>query len=197
MNNFSDTDLERVTEPDQTGDVRLITDLLTADPTIAMVMTMVGRHHSSRPVTCADVQDHRLSFLVSRQADWVEAIAESKALVHVTVSDDTHTTYLSLNGGAMVVTDPAEIVRLWSPAARAWFDGPDDPDLAVVHFDVSDGEYWDGPGGRVGRAVALLRAAFTGNPEAVGTQGQIEGDSTSSLDDDIARYGNTPDRRAG
>jgi general stress protein 26 len=197
MNNTDDTELERVTEPDQTGDVRLITDLLTADPTVAMVMTMVGRHHSSRPVTCADVQDHRLSFLVSRQAEWVDAIANSQALVHVTVSDDAHTTYLSLNGGAMVVTDPSEIVRLWSPAARAWFEGPDDPDVAVLHFDISDGEYWDGPGGRVGRAVALLRAAFTGSPESLGTQGQIEGDSASYLSDDIARYGNTPDRRAG
>lgn len=197
MNHHDDTEQVRASGPAERGDVRLLTELLTADPTIAMVMTMVGRHHSSRPVACADVQDHRLSFLVSRKAEWVQAIANSQAIVHVTVTDDSHTRYVSLNGGAMVVTDPAEIVRLWTPAARAWFDGPDDPDVAVVHFDVSDGEYWEGPGGRVGRAVALLRAAFSGSPEALGTQGQVEGDADDYLDAEIARYGNAAPQRGG
>jgi general stress protein 26 len=172
--------------------VRPITALLATEPTVAMVTTMVGRHHSSRPVTCADVQDHRLSFLVSQQAEWVAAIAASQAIVHVTVADDAHTTYLSLNGGAIVVTDPQEILRLWSPAARAWFDRPDDPDLAVVHFDVTDGEYWEGPGGRVGRAVAMLRAALTVDAEVLGTQGLIAGNDVE-IDADVARFGNTPD----
>lgn len=197
MNHDDDTERARAAEPAERGDVRLLTELLTADPTIAMVMTMVGRHHSSRPVTCADVQDHRLSFLVSRKAEWVNAIANSQALVHVTISDDVHAIYVSLNGGAMVLTDAAEIVRLWTPAARAWFDGPDDPDVAVVHFDVSDGEFWEGPGGRVGRAVALLRAAFTGSPEALGTQGHVEGDAADHLHADVARYGNAAPVRGG
>lgn len=170
--------------------VRPITALLTTEPTVAMVMTMVGRHHSSRPVTCAEAQDHRLSFLVSQQAEWVAAIAASQAIVHVTVADNAHTTYVSLNGGAIVVTDPQEILRLWSPAARAWFDGPEDPDLAVVHFDITDGEYWDGPSGRVGRAVAMLRAALTGDTEVLGTQGLVAGN-----DVEVARFGNTPDHR--
>jgi general stress protein 26 len=164
--------------------IRPITALLTTEPVVAMVMTMVGRHHSSRPVTCADVQDHRLSFLVSQQAEWVAAIAASQAIVHVTVADDAHTTYVSLNGGAMVVTDPREILRLWSPVARAWFDGPEDPDLAVVHFDITDGEYWDGPGGRVGRAVAMLRAALSGDGEALGTQGLVAGESAAKSNGD-------------
>lgn len=162
--------------------VRPLTDLLQSEMHVAMVTTMVGREHTSRPVACAEVHDHRLSFLVSRQASWVEAIAAAAAIVHVTIADDTNTLYLSLNGGAIVVTDPEEITRLWSPAARAWFDGPDDPDLAVVHFDVSDGEYWDGPGGRVGRAVAMLRAAFSGDPESLGTKGRIAGDDTTPID---------------
>ena len=174
--------------------VRPITALLTTEPTVAMVMTMVGRHHSSRPVTCAEAQDHRLSFLVSQHAEWVAAIAASQAIVHVTVADNAHSTYVSLNGGAIVVTDPQEILRLWSPGARAWFDGPEDPDLAVVHFDITDGEYWDGPSGRVGRAVAVLRAALTGDAEVLGTQGLVAGNDVE-VDADLARFGNTPDHR--
>ena len=155
------------------NDDRPLTSLLTQEPCIAMVTTMIGREHTSRPVACAEIHDHRLSFIASRESAWVEAVAAAAAIVHVTVADAASATYVSLNGTAIVVTDAEEIVRLWTPAARAWFDGPNDPDIVVVHFDVSDGEYWDGPGGRVGRAVAMLRAALSGDAEPLGTQGHI------------------------
>lgn len=194
MTNDTKTTTHDTSAAGEQSAVRPITALLTTEPTVAMVMTMVGRHHTSRPVTCADVQDHRLSFLVSQQAEWVAAISASQAIVHVTVADDARTTYVSLNGGAIVVTDPQEILRLWSPLARTWFDGPEDPDLAVVHFDISDGEYWDGPGGRVGRAVAMLRAALSGDADALGTQGHVAGNDVE-IDADVASFGNTPDHR--
>lgn len=150
-------------------------DLLPEGVNVAMVMTMIGRSHTSRPVTIADVRDTRLSFLVSRASDWVAAIAGREALVHVTVADDHSNRYLSLNGTAIVVADHEEAERLWSPAARAWFDGPDDPDLGVLHFDVSDGHYWTGPDGRIGKAIAMVRAAFTGDGTELGTQGPVLG----------------------
>jgi general stress protein 26 len=152
-----------------------LTELVPEGMTVAMVMTMIGRTHTSRPVTVADCRDGRLSFLVSRGTDWVSSIAGREALVHVTIADDRATRYLSLNGTAIVVADADEAERLWSPAARAWFDGPDDPDLGVLHFDVTSGHYWDGPGGRVGRAVALVRAALTGDGDQIGTSGPVLG----------------------
>ena len=142
---------------------RTIIELLPTDHHIAMVMTMVGREHSSRPVTCVEVTEHRMSFLVSRDADWVRAITERDAVVHITVADDARGVYVAINGAAIVVHDVAEIQRLWSPACSAYFDGPDDPGASVMHFDVSGGEYWDGPSGRVGRTLALIRAALTGD----------------------------------
>ena len=162
--------------------VRPLTDLLQGELHVAMVTTMVGREHTSRPVACAEVQDHRLSFLVDRRAAWVDAIAAAAAIVHVTFADDSDNLYVSLNGTALMVTDSAEITRLWTAAARAWFDGPDDSNLAVVHFDVSDGEYWDGPNGAIGRTVATLRAAFSGEGESLGTTGRVTGDGSEPLD---------------
>lgn len=154
---------------------RDLIELVPDGMTVAMVMTMVGRHHSSRPVTIADVRGERLSFLVARHVDWVTAIAGQQAIVHVTIADDHASTYLSLNGSAIVVTDPSETERLWSPAARAWFDGPDDPDLAVLHFDVAEGRFWDGPDGMLGRTVALVRGAITGSDNGMGTSGTVAG----------------------
>jgi general stress protein 26 len=157
------------------GELRSLPDLMPDGMNIAMLMTMIGRTHSSRPVTVADVRDGRLSFLVARNADWVASIAGQQALVHVTVANDRASRYLALNGAAIVVEDEEEAQRLWTPAARAWFDGPDDPELAVLHFDVTDGHYWDGPAGRIGQAIALARAAITGNDQGMGTSGPVDG----------------------
>lgn len=107
-----------------------------------MLMTMIGREHSSRPLTIADVSEHRLSFLIDATTEWA-------------------------------TLDRAEVDRLWNPGAAAFFDGKDDPALAVLHLDVSDGEYWNGPSGRISAAIQMVRAALSNAPEPVGERGEI------------------------
>jgi general stress protein 26 len=158
-------------ESDQ--EARHLPDLVPDGLCVAMIMTMIGRSHSSRPVTVADVREHRLSFLVARHADWVAAIEGEQALVHVTIADNDAARYLALNGSAIVVRDEEEAQRLWTPAARVWFDGAEDPNLAVLHFDVTDGHYWSGPAGSVGRAIAFARAVISKDDSALGTDGPV------------------------
>jgi hypothetical protein len=67
---------------------RKVDGLIGGGHTVAMVMTMVGQSHSSRPVTCVEAVHGRLSFLVSREVDWVRDIVAGHAVVHVTVADD-------------------------------------------------------------------------------------------------------------
>jgi general stress protein 26 len=161
------------TSTEDQGGARHIDELLSPGRSIAMVMTMIGPEHSARPLTVAEVLRNRLSFLVSREADWVDAVARARAAVHVTVSEPDRSIHLSLDGLASVVVDEAERERLWSPVARAWFDGPDDPALAVLRFDVTGGKYWDGPSGAVKRGLALLKAAVTGDDATAGTAGPV------------------------
>ncbi len=156
---------------------RPLTDVVKASTPVAMVMTMVDGVHTSRPVTCAHVSDHRISFLVANNAEWVETIAGRLTDVHVTIADEHHSSYVALNGTAMIVHDVEEQRALWSPEARVWFDGPEDPNLAVMYFDVSDGQYWDGPSVGLGKMIALAKAAITGDPDAIGTRGQVIGRS--------------------
>jgi len=101
-------------------------------PVVAMVTTMVGREHSSRPVVAAEVRPHRMTFLVDRGADWVSAIAREQALLHVTVADEARGLFLALNGCAEV-----------EPKGEA---------RALLHFDVERGDYWrmSGPDGAAG-----------------------------------------------
>ena len=99
-------------------------------------------------------------------------MASGTAVVHVTLSDVRHNDYAALNGTATVTAERAEIDRLWNPGASAFFDSKDDPNLAVLHFDVSDGEYWTAPSGRIGSLIAMARAAVAGD-DASGEQGPI------------------------
>jgi general stress protein 26 len=152
---------------------RPIDELIGDRHTIAMFMTMVDGHHTSRPVTLAEVSHGRVSILARLDADWVRAIAANRAVVHLTVADDKRSTYVALNGDASVTTDQGERERLWTPFATAWFDGPNDPALGVVRFDVRDGEYWNGPNGAIGKAVRMIRAAVTGIDDSLGEQGNV------------------------
>ena len=131
--------------------------------TIAMFMTMRGSEHTSRPLAVAEVDGGRISFLVDRTVDWAAGL-DAGTPVHVSVSDDRHNTYLSLQGTATITPDRDEIERLWNPGAAAYFDGQDDPAIGVLRFEVAGGEFWDSPSGRIGAAISMLRAAVSGDP---------------------------------
>src|SRR5262245_59171459 len=45
---------------------------------------------------------------------------------------DTGGKYVSLSGRAVLSNDHAKIKELWSTAAKAWWDSPDDPNIRVL-----------------------------------------------------------------
>jgi general stress protein 26 len=141
---------------------------------IAMFMTMIGEEHSSRPLTVAEVEDRRISFLVDRTTALAEALDRPGTVVHVSIADVRKNVYLSLNGSASVAVDPATVERLWNPGAAAFFEGKDDPTIGVLRFETYGGEFWDAPGGgRLGAALATLKAAVTGDQSAAGDHGKV------------------------
>lgn len=140
---------------------------------VVMLMTMIDGHHSSRPMTVAGVEGERLSFLVDATADWYGPVESDRAAVHVTLADGRHNRYAAVNGDTRTSREPGEVALLWSPAASAYFDGADDPNIAVVHVSATDGQYWDAPSGRLGTLLALAKVKMTGDPDAAGDQGPI------------------------
>jgi general stress protein 26 len=147
---------------------------LLSDVRIAMVMTRANGAWTARPLTCLEVDHSHLRFLVDASADWVEELGREDAETHVTFSDPKENTYVSLNGAAFLTADHAEIDRLWTPAAAAYFSGPEDPNVRVLQIEVSDGSWWDGPSGRIGQAIGLLRAAINDDPSMAGEHGAVD-----------------------
>lgn len=145
-------------------------DELVDGGTTVMFGTFEDGRVESRPMTIAGVDGARFSMLVDTTGDWVGAA--DGAAAHLTVSDVRENTFVSLNGTAHVSRDRAEAERLWNPAASAYFEGPDDPKLAVLNFDATEGSYWTAPSGRLGSLISLVRAKI-GDHDDAGDHGDV------------------------
>lgn len=125
----------------------------------------------ARPLALAGQEGGVLSFLVSTEADWVAGLEIESSPTTVTFSDPGKNTYVALQGAARTTNDRARIAELWNVGAAAYFEGEDDPTVRLLEVTVSYGEYWDGPHGRLGQALNLLKAAL--GDEDAGEQGDI------------------------
>ena len=153
---------------DSTDTDRTLSDVL-GGLRFAMVATADGTGTwRARPLALAHLDGDVLSFLVSVEADWVEALELTGSPTTVTFSDPGTNTYVAVHGSARTVEDRARIAAMWNPGAAAYFDGPEDPQVRILDVDVAYGEYWDGPHGRVG---ALLQLAAKALGKETGTQG--------------------------
>ncbi|WP_404710228.1 pyridoxamine 5'-phosphate oxidase family protein [Sphingomonas sp. MMS24-J13] len=55
-----------------------------------------------------------------------------------------HDYFASLSGRVQVQNDRAMIDKLWSRPVEAWFPGgKEDPNLALLRFDIDDAELWE------------------------------------------------------
>lgn len=158
------------TDSDPQTDARPLEEVLE-HLRFAMVGTPDGGVWKSRPLTMAGQSGGALHFLVSDDAHWVMALGADASPATVTFSDPHKNEYVALQGQARVLTDPTKIRELWNPAAKAYFDGEDDPSIRVLEIDVEYGEYWDAPSGTLGRMLAMARASAGRHP---GKEGPVE-----------------------
>ena len=159
-----------MTDPDRTDTARTLSDVLDG-LNFAMVATADDTGTwKARPLSLAGQDGDVLSFLVSVQADWVEALETTGSPTTVTFSDPSKNTYVAVQGSARTADDRARIAELWNAGAGAYFEGPEDPQVRVLDVAVAYGEYWDGPHGRVG---TLLQLAVKALGKETGQQGDV------------------------
>ena len=129
---------------------------------------------SSRPMAVQDVPfDGTLWFLTRSGSDKVEEIAEDRH-VTLTFAQPSDSKYLALKGRARVSQDRAKIHELWNPMYKAWFPkGEDDPEIAVLRVDVTEGDYWEASGSKLVMLVKYAAASVTGGKVPVGEAGHV------------------------
>ena len=115
----------------------------------------------ARPMHLVQVQDDgNVLFVTSRESGVVTEVGRS-ADVAVTVQGKTK--FASLSGRAKLDGNRARIAELWREPWKVWFPrGKDDPDILLLEFDASDGEYWDSAGVKGVEFVIRAAKAYLG-----------------------------------
>ena len=103
------------------------------------------RDGATQPMTVnfedADRDAGLLWIFTAKDHDLTRAMGRSNRAI-ASYSAKGHDLFASLRGTLQIVNDPATIDRLWSPIVGEWYEGKDDPKLALVRFDVEDAKIW-------------------------------------------------------
>ena len=66
--------------------------------------------------------------------------AGARAMAHFTSKG--HDVWATLHGNLSQSKDPMIIDRLWNRFVAAWYEGKDDPKIALIRFDPENAEIW-------------------------------------------------------
>jgi general stress protein 26 len=104
-----------------------------------------ARDGATQPMTVQfDDEDRAAGVLwifTANDHDFTRAMGQSNRAIGA-YSAKGHDLFASLRGTLAIVNDPATIDRLWNPIVAEWYEGKDDPKLALVRFDVADAKIW-------------------------------------------------------
>jgi general stress protein 26 len=104
-----------------------------------------ARDGATQPMTAAfEDQDREAGLLwifTAKDHDLTRAMGQSDRAI-AAYSAKGHDLFASLRGTLQIVNDPATIDRLWSPIVAEWYEGKNDPKLALVRFQVEDAKVW-------------------------------------------------------
>ena len=103
------------------------------------------RDGATQPMTVQfDDQDRDAGLLwvfTANDHDLTRAMGQSNRAIG-SYSAKGHDLFASLRGTLQIVNDRATIDRLWNPIVAQWYEGKDDPKLALVRFDVDNAKIW-------------------------------------------------------
>ena len=141
------------------------------------MMNTAGKDGSidSRPMAVQNTPfDGTLWFLTRSTSEKVGEVEEDRH-VTLTFAEPSDSKFVTLKGRASISQDRSKIHDLWNGMYKAWFPkGEDDPDIAVLRVDVSEGDYWEASSSKVVRYAKYAIAAATGGSMPVSESGHVK-----------------------
>lgn len=127
---------------------------------IAMLTTIEsdgGLH--SRPMANQEADDNGdLWFFLDKTSSLAETV-KSNPKVSLGYSDPGGDNYVSVAGSAELIHDKVVIDEKWSEDVAAWFEGgKDNPNVALIKVNPTEGEFWDTSSNALTTAVGYIKS---------------------------------------
>jgi general stress protein 26 len=115
------------------------------DSPFVMLSIEGARDGATQPMSANFEDEDRergcLWFFTANDHDFTRALGQSSRGIGA-YSAKGHGLFASIRGTLVIDNDRATIDRLWNPIVAEWYEGKDDPKLALVRFDLDDAKIW-------------------------------------------------------
>ena len=126
-----------------------------------------ARGSAMQPMTARfedeDRDSGRLYFFTAKDHDLTKALGQDNRAI-ASFAGKGHDVFASLRGRRVLDNDPATIDRLWNAIVSEWYEGKEDPKLALLRFDLDDAKIWQSDIG--GFLKPAFNKLFGRKPEA-------------------------------
>jgi len=140
---------------------------------VCMLTTQFAGGLRARPVEARPDRKAGLIWFVTdaRSGKEREIVAEHDVgLVFIDAKDKA---YLSITARAEVLDDHAKAAEIWKTTDKAWWDGPNDPNVCVLRVTPVTAELWDGPASKAVAIYEFAKARLTGNKPNLGENRKV------------------------
>lgn len=128
----------------------------------------------SRPMTTLDADADGTLWFFTRDDSPKVAETEQDRHVNLAYAEPSDHRYVSVSGTARLIYDRAKIKALWRPPHKAFFEGPDDPHLALLQITPQEAEYWTSGSTWIGQAFRFVTTMITGNVKDMGENEKLK-----------------------
>ena len=156
------------TYPQATADMTHLADKLEKHRVAMMTVIEDGIHLHSRPMTPLEMDSQGAIWIMSSHRTMDALLAGGGQPVNLAFMNHSDSDYISVVGHAELVDDLARKQELWTLAARPWFEGPEDPKLALIRVKPTTADIWDGPDSSLGRVLAMTASVVAGREVGLG-----------------------------
>jgi general stress protein 26 len=123
---------------------------------MTVMLGMVDESAPARPMTAQFESDENrgpLWFFTSQDSTLVEAGGGAATAVFVSKGHDL---FARIEGKLVEDSRPEMIEKLWNPFVAAWYEGKDDPDIALMRMDLDSAEIWENASSLMAGVKSLL-----------------------------------------
>jgi general stress protein 26 len=114
-----------------------------------------------------------LYFFVSRKTELGQRLRQD-GNVNLSYANPKDDTWVSISGTASIMEDAQKKKDLFGVIDKAWFDGPQDPDLELVAVRIDEAEYWNVKENKLLQLLKMGTAAATGTRPKMGEHAELK-----------------------